>query len=52
MAIDLQSAELLSQTLLGAEEGELDKVLSQIPAVESFEQYFPHSSGNQLKMLS
>ena len=44
---DLQSVELLSQTLLGPEEDELDKILSQLPAVESFEQYFPHSSGNQ-----
>ena len=37
---DLQSVELLSQTLLRPEEDELDKMLSQRPAVESFEQYF------------
>ena len=38
---DLQTVELLSQTLLQPEEDELDKILSQLPAVESFEQYFP-----------
>ena len=50
---DLQSVELLSQTLLGPEEDEVHKILSQLPAVESFEQYFPpSSSGNQEAVLN
>ena len=44
---DLQTVELLSQTLLQPEEDELDKILSQLPAVESFEQYFPHSATSE-----
>ena len=45
---DLQSVELLSQALLGSqEEDELDKILSQVPEVESFDQYFPTPAGNQ-----
>ena len=56
MALDLpnvlQSVDLLSQTLLGQKEDELDTIWSQLATVESFEQYFPRSSGNQNAVLN
>lgn len=46
---DLQSTELLSQALLGDEEDDCDKILSQLPSLESLDAYFPQNACNYVQ---
>ncbi len=41
---DLQSLELLSQALLGVEKDEFEKILCQLPSLESLDPYFPQGA--------
>ena len=46
---DLQSIELLFHALLGDEEDEFDKILSQLPSPESLDPYFPQGACNSVQ---
>ena len=46
---DLQSIELLSQALLGDIEDDFDKILSQLPSLESLNPYFPQGACNSVQ---
>ena len=46
---DLQSIELLSQALLGDQVDEFDKILSQVPSLESLDPYFPQGACNSVQ---
>ena len=48
---DLQSTELLSQALLGDEE-DCDKILSQLPSLESLDAYFSQDACNYVQITT
>ena len=48
---DLQSTELLSQALLGDEE-DCDRILSQLPSLESLDAYFPQDACNYVQITT
>ena len=47
---DLQSIDLLSQALLD-EEDEFDKILSQLPSIESLDPYFPQGACSSVQSV-